>query len=92
MLYMFAEYRVKERLRGEFLSWIGPIREKEGFRLLEGTDQPCLFVEIWEVDGQKELERHKRERAEGSAGRWARMDEFVEGGAAKAHLWSFREI
>ncbi|WP_409342257.1 hypothetical protein [Paenibacillus sp. MBLB4367] len=92
MITVFAEYRVKDSERDSYLEWITPIREQAGFELYEGTDQKSLFVEIWTVADEEAYRQLKSDRAEADGSAWRRLDDFVEGGIAKAHVWAFRKV
>lgn len=92
MITVFAEYRVKEEERNNYLDWIAPIRERAGFDLYEGTDQKSLFVEIWTVADEEAYIALKKERTDNPDSVWRKLDLFVTGGIAKAHMWAFRKV
>ena len=57
----------------------------------EGSDQPGLFVEMWSDVPWETYLRMKRERTEDPHSPWREMDEMVEGGKAKIHIWHFKK-
>lgn len=61
------------------------------FLLYEGTDQPLLFVEVWEARDEAHAEDIKEERCSERSS-WHAVADWVAGGAAKIHAWTFRPI
>ncbi|MEK3882880.1 hypothetical protein [Paenibacillus sp. PL2-23] len=93
-MYMcFAEYRIMPEYRESFLAVSERlVAEEQGrVRLYEGTDQPGLFVEVWEAPSEEEAERVKEERLSGRSS-WSELLPFISGGAAKLHVWTFRPV
>ncbi|EXX87691.1 hypothetical protein BG53_14085 [Paenibacillus darwinianus] len=92
MYKLFVEYRIEPEHRKSFLTWAEKAKKREtGLIIYEGTDQPGLFVEIWEAAGESEAERKKEERcAERSFG--SEMFDYVPGGRDKVHAWTFRAV
>lgn len=88
----FVEYRIERAAEDRYRAWIARRQEEVGpFKLYEGTDQPLLFVEVWEAGDEKEAERVKEERC-GERSSWRDMAEWVPGGSAKIHAWTFKPV
>ncbi|WP_246070723.1 hypothetical protein [Paenibacillus kobensis] len=68
------------------------VQASEGIlTVLEGTDQPNLFVELWKADSEEAAEYIKIGRcSEGEDNPWRPVDGWVQGGRAKVHVWTFR--
>ncbi|CAH1211516.1 hypothetical protein PAECIP111893_03419 [Paenibacillus plantiphilus] len=92
MYICFVEYRIDSEFESEYRSWISA-RQAEGpsFRLYEGTDQPLLFVEIWETEDESTADAIKKERCSERSS-WHAMADWVQGGAPKIHSWTFRPV
>jgi hypothetical protein len=88
---MFVEYKVDPEKRDQYLQWIRSMNRKEPrFELLEGSDQPHLFVEIWRGISFDEYVKLKQERLGRFHSAWSAMAEYVSGGADRIHIWHFR--
>ncbi|GGG63897.1 hypothetical protein [Paenibacillus radicis (ex Gao et al. 2016)] len=86
----FAEYKIEEHSRAEFLAYTEQLlKEQKHVHLYEGTDQINLFVEIWYADNEAEAEQIKKERCS-ERSPWYRVSEWIIGGAGKMHVWSFK--
>ncbi|BBH21692.1 hypothetical protein Back11_30370 [Paenibacillus baekrokdamisoli] len=92
MYICFVEYHINEEFVALYRNWIaekmaaGPV-----FKLYEGTDQPHLFVEVWEAQGEASATAIKEERCSERSS-WRQMAAWVPGGAPKIHAWTFRPI
>ncbi|QHT60005.1 hypothetical protein GXP70_08620 [Paenibacillus lycopersici] len=92
MFICFVEYRIEAAAERRYRDWIaGKQAEFPDFKLYEGTDQPLLFVEVWEAEDGEEAERIKKERC-GERSSWLDMADWVPGGSAKIHAWTFKPI
>ncbi|HUC93942.1 MAG TPA: hypothetical protein VMS09_18325 [Paenibacillus sp.] len=92
MYKLFVEYRIAPELRQSFMEWMAQAKLREsGFLIYEGTDQPGLFVEVWEAASEAEAERKKEERC-GERSSWSVMFGYVSGGRDKVHAWTFRPV
>ncbi|MCD1259840.1 hypothetical protein B5M42_013455 [Paenibacillus athensensis] len=122
---VFVEYAIKPEKRDAYLQYMRRLAHMERrLEVLEGTDQPGLFVEIWSGVTPAEYAAMKRGRLEGeaadleaSAGRkpadrsapadpsladglseandglpQPEWEQWVQGGAAKLHMWHFTAI
>ncbi|MBM7567412.1 hypothetical protein [Paenibacillus sacheonensis] len=92
MFICFVEYRIEPEHERRYRDWMAA-REAvfPGFQLYEGTDQPLLFVEVWEASDMDSAERIKKERCEERSS-WLAMADWVPGGSAKIHAWTFKPI
>lgn len=61
-------------------------------QLLEGSDQPGLFVEIWDDVTYEEYTKLKDRRKAPMQPGDADWDEWVQGGKAKLHIWHFTKV
>ncbi|GGD75404.1 hypothetical protein [Paenibacillus nasutitermitis] len=88
----FVEYQISEDHANEYRAWM-KIRQAEnsGFQLFEGTDQPLLFVEVWEAPGEEAAMAIKKERCSERSS-WHAMVKWVPRGASGIHAWTFRPI
>ncbi|MBO7745172.1 hypothetical protein I8J29_13260 [Paenibacillus sp. MWE-103] len=92
MYICFVEYRIAPEAEAQYRAWIADKRsEAPGFALYEGTDQPLLFVEVWDAGSLEEAENVKKERC-GERSSWRHMADWVPGGAAKIHAWTFKPV
>ena len=94
---IFVEYRIDPSRREIFLRHAEEIREEtariapvEGHEILEGCDQPGLFVEVIRVGSRDAAERivHRRRRSE--EGIFIRMKDWIDGKGIQA--WTFGRI
>ncbi len=90
MVKVFVEYRILDECRQEFLIFIGKIAARHPHMgVYEGTDQPGLFVEIWDGLEQDEYLVMKEERSGLVESVWNGMEAYVVGGKGKIQIWSF---
>lgn len=96
MSKVFVEYAINPEYRESFLIYMQERQEREGrLEVLEGTDQPGLFVEIWHDMSREAYNRLKEERFQqdsGTTGSEAAWDKWVKGGLSKLHIWHFTPI
>ncbi|MCR2806175.1 hypothetical protein [Paenibacillus soyae] len=87
----FAEYRILPEFREQFLVLADKLVAGENglVQLYEGTDQPGLFVEIWQTPSEEEAERVKEERLSGHSS-WSALSPWIAGGTDKLHVWTFK--
>ncbi|MBW7456477.1 hypothetical protein ACFOLF_10005 [Paenibacillus sepulcri] len=88
----FVEYQISEEFIMDYRSWAA-IQQAEfnDFQLYEGTDQPLLFVEVWEAPNEEAALAIKKERCSERSS-WFTMSQWVQGGAARIHAWTFRPV
>ncbi|UFJ41274.1 hypothetical protein LOK74_01605 [Brevibacillus humidisoli] len=93
MLMVFIEYKVNAEQRKPYLQEMArmpnEVKERGGrsYRFYEGLDQPCLFVESFEVDDEATYQSIKD---------WRTTDErfapYLAGGLEKIHVWAFQPV
>jgi len=86
----FVEYRIEPEFEREYRAWIRGRQAEEGFLLYEGTDQPGLFVEIWEAADKAGAEAIKKERCDERSS-WTVMRDWLPRGK-QPHAWVFRRV
>lgn len=93
MYICFAEYRIMPEHRQAYLSYASQVAKgtQPEPTIYEGTDQPNVFVELWTAPSEAEAEVIKQKRRSEQSP-WHRVQEWVEGGEAKVHVWTFRPI
>jgi len=86
----FVEYRISAQYEQHYRNWMDDKRKTmpAGFMLYEGTDQPLLFVEVWEGEDAEAAGKLKEERCSERSS-WSTIAPWVEGGASKVHAWTF---
>lgn len=90
MYICFAEYRISPEWRAQYLIYTnGLLAEGYEVQLYEGTDQPSLFVEVWNAPTCEQAEQIKKERCN-ERSPWFRISEWIVGGPAKMHVWTFK--
>ncbi|WP_053372087.1 hypothetical protein [Paenibacillus sp. FJAT-27812] len=90
MYICFAEYRISEEWREQYLIYTNKLLEEgHDVQLYEGTDQPGLFVEVWNAASEEQAEQIKKERCN-ERSPWFRVSEWIVGGPAKLHIWTFK--
>lgn len=96
MSKVFVEYAINPEYRESFLIYMQEWQKREGrLEVLEGTDQPGLFVEIWNDVSREAYIHLKEERFQqggGTADSQAAWDKWVKGGLSKLHIWHFTPI
>ena len=90
MYICFAEYRIMDELRETYIGYTNQLlTEGHNVQLYEGTDQPGLFVEVWNAESHEIVEQIKKERCN-ERSPWFRVSEWIVGGPAKMHIWTFK--
>jgi hypothetical protein len=95
---VFVEYKIKNDKKNVFFPLIPQIKNQleacqaKSVRLFEGTDQPLLIVEEYEVDRMEIYHEIKEERSAGRKTIWETLNECVAGGSPKVNIWAFHEI
>lgn len=90
MYICFAEYRISPEFREQYLAYTAMLLEEgHEVQLYEGTDQPSLFVEVWNASTLEQSEQIKKERCNERSS-WFQISEWIVGGAAKMHIWTFK--
>ncbi|WP_029192232.1 hypothetical protein [Paenibacillus harenae] len=92
MYICFAEYRISPEQREQYLLYTEALlAESRHVYIYEGTDQPNLFVEVWHAPTAAAADDIKKERCN-ERSPWFRISEWVIGGAAKLHVWTFKPV
>jgi hypothetical protein len=90
---VFVEYTILQEMRLIYLNHMREWLKREGrLELLEGSDQPGLFVEIWNDVSQEEYVELKKLRLQTSDENDRLWGNWVQGGAAKIHIWHFSRV
>lgn len=87
-----VEYRIREESRTAFKDWALAVFPIEEMELYEGADQPGLFVESWRGKAVDTFEEWKKERQDSSHPLWSPLHAWIDGGAAKLHIWRFNRV
>ncbi len=93
MSIVFVEYKIIEAKRAIYLNKAAELMQTfPAAKVYEGTDQPGLFVEIW--DGMEEEQFHawKQVRISGSMPLWREINACIKGGADRLHIWRFSSL
>jgi hypothetical protein len=89
MYRCFAEYRIAEENRERYLELMAALRPSHpGMYLYEGTDQPGLFVEVWEAGTKEEADRIREMRLSEDSP-WSAVSRLVSG---SVHAWVFVSV
>jgi hypothetical protein len=90
---VFVEYTILQEMRLIYLNHMREWLKREGrLELLEGSDQPGLFVEIWNDVPYEEYEELKKQRLQISDENDRLWGNWVQGGLAKINIWHFTGI
>jgi hypothetical protein len=90
MYICFAEYRIAPEHREQYLALAaGQLSGRDDMYLYEGTDQPNLFVEVWQAPTFAAAEQIKEERRSGRSS-LAQITAWIPGGESKLHVWTFQ--
>lgn len=98
MITVLSEYKVLDGKNEEFLSLLPLVKialEEIGaseIRFFEGTDQPGLFVEEFQVGDMQAYEAVKKMRYEERSEIWKQFHSCVPGGKDKVHVWAFTQL
>ena len=89
MYRCFAEYRIAEESRERYFGLMASLRPSHPeMYLYEGTDQPGLFVEVWEAATREEAERIRAMRLDPESP-WSAVTRLASG---SVHLWIFHSV
>ena len=90
MYICFVEYQIDPSAEGKYRNWIADrLPADNRLKLYEGTDQPLLFVEVWEAEDEQQALNIKEERCSERSS-WHEMAAWVPGGSLKIHAWTFK--
>jgi hypothetical protein len=89
MYICFAEYRIAEEHRERYFELMAGLRTSHPeMYLYEGTDQPGLFVEVWEAGTREEADGIRDMRLSDDSP-WAAVTRLASG---KVHAWVFSSV
>ena len=107
MSKVFVEYQILPQHRSVYSVWIKDIIDRNPeLELLEGVDQPGLFIEVWNgltretFERMKKIRKHhedlpineSKEAADYTNIDWLRLNEWIQGGASKINIWHFNKV
>lgn len=89
MYRCFAEYRIAEENRERYFALMESLKASHPeMYLYEGTDQPGLFVEVWEAGTKEEADCIREMRLSGDSP-WSAVSRLASG---NVHAWVFRSV
>ena len=89
MYRCFVEYKVAEANREAYLEALRLVRQHHpDVYIYEGTNQPGLFVEVWEAASEAEAEAIREERLSARSP-WSAVSRHAAG---TVHAWAFRPV
>lgn len=89
MYRCFVEYRVADEQRDAYLQQMASLKKRySNLYLYEGTDQPGLFVEIWETETEEAAYRIRDMRL----AQQSPWDELPGMASGKVNAWVFRPV
>lgn len=92
MYICFVEYRIDEQHQEPYRDHMEHcMKQLKQLHIYEGTDQPGLFVELWQAASEEEARRIKEERLSAHSP-LAAVSQWVPGGAQKLHAWVFQPM
>jgi hypothetical protein len=90
MCKVFVEYTIIHEKRTAYLHYMQKRIEQTGLELIEGTDQPDLFVEIWsDVSYSAYLTLKEMRLKPAKDSLWEHFEDLILGGLKKQHIWHF---
>lgn len=95
MWLAFSEYHIDSIHRAKYMSWAEKMTGRyPSLRIYEGTDQPGLFVEVWEGMEHTAFQAVKSYRVEeigeGDAD-LLEMKQWLAQGKERIHMWHFHK-
>ncbi|NOU95768.1 hypothetical protein GC093_21450 [Paenibacillus sp. LMG 31456] len=107
MSITFIEYQVSPEHRAAYSDWMKRVRANyPELEVYEGTDQPGLFVELWNGQSHQDFcvlkearvkQSSEQEKEQPNNGRfdkidWNELHNWAIGGVAKIHIWHFGKV
>jgi hypothetical protein len=99
MQTIFIEYRIHETTKSGFLQDIpfvlSALKDEQitGYKLLEATDQPHLYVETFEIGSINTYKKWKQMLISSDPDLpWEPVMKYIVGGRKKFNMWSFSPI
>ncbi|WNF36727.1 hypothetical protein RJD24_20395 [Bacillaceae bacterium IKA-2] len=96
LLQIFIEYKVKEIEVEKYKELMEEISEKlpqysaENIQWFRATDQPFLYVEMFQVPNEAYYHALKKLRKSNDHPTFSKLDKLIEGGLAKLNCWAFQ--
>jgi hypothetical protein len=108
MSKVFVEYQILPQHRSVYSQWIQIVSDKcPELELLEGVDQPGLFIEVWS-GWTRETFLHMKQMRKSGANQsadmeneatvryrtieWHCLDTWIQGGVSKINIWHFEKV
>jgi hypothetical protein len=107
MSKIFVEYQILPQHRPAYSKWVEVVTALcPQLEVYEGSDQPGLFVEMWEGATQEDYRVMKAHRLHKETSKdissldaagwvhvdWSALNDWVQGGPAKIHIWHFVKV
>lgn len=108
MSKVFVEYQILPQHRPVYSQWIQIVSDKcPELELLEGVDQPGLFIEVWSGWTRETFLYMKQMRKSGTNQstdmenedtaryrtiEWHCLDPWIQGGVSKINIWHFEKV
>jgi hypothetical protein len=107
MSKVFVEYQILPQHRSVYSIWIQNVIDKNPkLELLEGVDQPGLFIEVWDgltreaFDRMKKMRKYDTDLPPSESKQpasyidvdWRRLDVWIQGGVSKINIWHFYKV
>ncbi|MEI7025380.1 hypothetical protein [Paenibacillus sp. y28] len=93
MVKVLVEYKITVGGLAEYRAFMKDLTAAyPDLEWLEGADQPGLFVESWTFAGLAEANHWIAQRRDGSSLDWKPLEQWVDGGKAKIHMWPFIQM
>lgn len=90
MYKVFVEYKVSPERRDTYIAFMKSMQAcYPQMELLEATDQPLLFLEIWQVSTEEDYVAFKQERIRFNHEEWSTTYPWIVGGVDKVNIWRF---
>jgi hypothetical protein len=92
---MFAEYKIKDEAREQYLQLARVIRDDypaHDVLIYEGVGQAGLFVEEWHDCDEAFFATLRQQRLAGDHSLWLRLDAMIVGGRSKSNIWLFKPL
>ncbi len=95
-LQIFIEYKVKEDEVSKYEAFMKEVLKKlsdfsaEKIEWFVATDQPFLYVEMFQVPTLAHYQALKKMRKSTEHAIFGQLDQFIEGGLEKLNCWAFQ--
>jgi hypothetical protein len=95
-LQIILEYKVKETEIEKYEALMGQILEKlpdysaKNIQWFVSTDQPFLYVEMFQVPNVAHYQALKKMRTSKEHLTFGQLDQYIDGGLEKLNCWAFQ--